>query len=140
MTDNGVFAGTRPIAWSRAAAGAVLFFGLMVVLFVVVPNQFITSDPSQFTRIVTVAYVVVLFGVVAWIVAAWQNKGQAVPQPVSHKVSSFGRPMREGPGFASFADKIAPKPESQRVHARSVDTEPPDDTSSFGRPLKKRSQ
>jgi hypothetical protein len=140
VTDNGVFAGTQPIARSRAAAGAVLFFSLMVILFVVVPNQFITSDPSQFTKIVTVAYVVVLFGVVAWIVAAWQNKGQAVPQPVSHKVSSFGRPMREGPGFASFADKIAPKPESQRVHARSVDTEPPDNTSSFGRPLKKRSQ
>lgn len=137
MTDQQAFAGTRPIAWPRAAIGAASFFGLMVVLFIVIPNQFVTSDPSQVAQIITIAYVVVLFTVVAWIVAAWQNRGQATPRPVSQKVSAFGRPMRDGPGFAPFAAKEAPSPPSQTTNTTSVATEPVENASAFGRPLRK---
>lgn len=140
VTDPGAFAGTRPITWPRSAIGAAFFFGLMVVLFIVVPNQFVSSDPSQVTRIIAIAYVVALFAVVAWIVAAWQNRGPASPRPVSQKVSAFGRPMRDGPGFASFAAKEAPSPPKQRTHTTSVDSESVENASAFGRPLKKGSK
>ncbi|MFV9671824.1 MAG: hypothetical protein ACNYZH_01250 [Acidimicrobiia bacterium] len=140
MTNQGAFAGTRPVTWPRAAVGAAFFLGLMIVLFVVLPNQFVTSDPSQFTKIITIAYVVVLFGLVAWMVAAWQNRGQSAPTPVTDKVSVFGRPMREGPGFASFAEKAAPSPQQSPTQAKSVRSEPVEDASAFGRPLKKGSK
>ena len=140
MTDQTAFAGTRPITWPRAAVGAALFFGLMVVLLIVVPNQFVTSDPSQATKFITVAYVVVLFSVVGWIVAAWQNRGQTPRRPVSEKTSAFGRPMREGPGFASFAAKAAPSLPKQTTHTSNVGAEPVENASAFGSPLKKGSK
>ena len=140
MTDQNACAEARPIAWSRAAIGAALFLGLMIVLFVIVPNQFVSPDPSQAQKIITIAYVVVVFAVVAWMVAAWQNRGQIAPPPVSQKVSAFGRPMREGPGFASFAEKAVPIPQSQQTRAKAVGPKPNKGVSSFGRPLKKRSE
>lgn len=140
MTNQEAFAGTRPITWPRAGVWAALFLGLMIVLFVVVPNQFVTSDSSQLTKIITIAYVVVLFAVVVWMVAAWQNRGQSSPTPVTDKVSVFGRPMREGPGFASFAEKASPSPQQPAPHTKSVIGEPVGDASAFGRPLKKGSK
>lgn len=140
VTDPGAFAGTRPITWPRAAIGAAIFFGLMVILFIVVPNQLVTSDPSLVTKIITIGYVVAVFAVVAWIVAAWQNRGQAAPRPVSEKVSVFGRPMREGPGFASFAAKAAPRPSKQTTYTADVGGEPDENASAFGRPMKKGSK
>jgi len=136
VTAQGPFAGIRPITWPRAAIGAAVFFTLMVVLFIMIPNLFVTSDPSPSTKIITIVYVVVLFALVAWMTAAWQNRGQTAPRPETQRVSVFGRPMRAGPGFASFADKRAPKPEP--VHARFGDNEHPEDASSFGRPVKKK--
>ncbi len=141
MTVQGPFAGTRPIAWPRAAIGAAVFFGLMVVLFIMIPNLFVTSDPSQFTKIITIAYIVVLFALVAWMTAAWQNRGQAAPQPETQRVSAFGRPMRAGPGFASFAERAekgVPIPKLEPVQARFSSTDPSADASSFGRPVKKK--
>ena len=140
MTDQTAFAGTRPISWPRAAISAAFLFGLMSILLVVVPNQFVSSEPSQFTKIVTIVYVVVLFAAVAWMSAAWQNRGLTTPQPVSQKVSAFGRPMREGPGFASFAERAAPESPQQPTRSKSVDVEPVENASAFGRPLKKRSK
>jgi hypothetical protein len=140
VTDQGAFAGSRPISWPRAAIGAVVFLGVMAILFVVLPNLFVTSDPSQLTKIITIVYIVVLFGVVAWIGAAWQNHGQAEQRPLSEKVSVFGRPMRQGPGFASFAEKAAPAPHQQPARAKNADVEPVENASSFGRPMKKRSR
>ena len=140
MTDQGAFAGVRPITWPRAAVGAALIFALMTVLLVVVPNQFVTSDPSQFTKIATIVYIAVFFGLAAWLIAAWQNRGQAVPQPVTEQVSAFGRPMRKGPGFGAFAEKAVPTPSPQPAHARFDGSEPAEAASSFGRPMKKRSQ
>ena len=140
VTDQGAFAGTRPITWPRAAIGAALVFGLMVVLVVVVPSLFVTSDPSTFTKFITIAYVVVLFAIAAGIGAAWQYRGQAPHQPLSQRVSAFGRPMRDGPGFASFAGRDAPGQHSQPNHMKSVGTEPIEGVSSFGRPVEKRSR
>ena len=137
MTDQGAFAGTRPITWPRAAVGAAVFLGLIVVLIVVIPNQLVTPDPSQLTKTITIVYVVVLFAVVAWMVAAWQNRGQATPLPVSQKVSAFGRPMREGPGFTSFAEKAVPIPQSHQAGAKAAGIKPARGVSSFGRPMKK---
>jgi hypothetical protein len=140
VTDQGTFAGVRPITWPRAAIGAALIFVLMIVFLVVVPSQFVTSDPSQLTKIATIVYIAAFFGLAAWLIAAWQNRGQAVPQPVTEKVSVFGRPMRKGPGFAAFADKGVPTSSLQPIQARFDRTEPAEDASSFGRPMKKRSQ
>jgi len=140
VTDRGAFAGTRPVTWPRAVVGAASFFGLMVVLFVIVPNQFVTTNPSAVSKTIIIAYVVVLFAVIAWMVAAWQNRGQATPQPVSDKVSVFGRPMRDGPGFASFAAKAAPGPPEQATHMTSAVTESVENASAFGRPMKKGSK
>lgn len=140
MTDQRAFVGVRPISWPRAAIGAALFIGLMIVLFVVFPNLFVTPDPSQSTKIITIVYVVAVFGIVAWMIAAWQNHKQAAPPPDKQRISAFGRPMREGPGFAAFAKKGVPIPELQPVHARFPDGDPSENASSFGRPLKKKSQ
>lgn len=142
MTDRGAFAGTKPITWPRAAIGAALFAGLMIVLLIVIPNQLLAGDSSQSKRIITIVYVVAIFAIVVWLVATWQNRGLTAPQPVAQKqkVSAFGRPMREGPGFASFAEKAAPNPQMQPKHMKRVDAKPVENTSSFGRPLKKRSQ
>ena len=115
-----------------------MFFALMVVLLIMTPNLFVTSDSSQFTKIITIVYVVVLFALVAWMTAAWQNRGQTAPLPETQRVSTFGRPMRAGPGFASFADKRAPISELEPTHATFGDKEPSEDASSFGRPVKKR--
>jgi hypothetical protein len=112
----------------------------MIVLVVVAPNQFVSTDPSQLTKVITIAYVVVVFGVVASLVAAWQNRGRAAPPPLSQKVSAFGRPMREGPGFASFADKAVPIPQSRQTRAKAVGFKRTKGVSSFGRPLKKGSE
>ena len=138
MTAQGPFAGIRPITWPRAAIGAAVFFALMVVLFIMTPNLFVTSNSSQFTKIITIVYVVVLFALVAWMTAAWQNRGQTAPRPETQRVSTFGRPMRAGPGFASFADKRTPIPKLEPTRARFGDKEQSEDASSFGRPVKKR--
>ncbi len=140
MTEQNAFAATRPITWPRAAIGAALFLGLMIVLVVVAPNQFVSTDPSQLTKVITIAYVVVVFGVVASLVAAWQNRERAAPPPLSQKASAFGRPMKEGPGFASFADKAVPIPQSRQTRAKAAGLKRTKGVSSFGRPLKKGSE
>jgi len=140
VTDQGPFAGTRPTTWPRAAIGAAVFFGLMVLLVIVIPNLFVTSDPSQFTKIFTITYVVVLFLLIAWMTAAWQNRAQAPSQPETQRVSAFGRPMRKGPGFAFFAGKADPMPVFHPIHARFGNDEPSEDASSLERPTKKDSQ
>jgi len=140
VADHEAFAGIRPISWPLATLGAAVFLGLMFAFFLAIPNLFVTSDPAPFTKIITIAYVVVLFGVVAWLVAAWQNHGQAEQRPLSHRVSVFGRPMRQGPGFASFAEKATPAPQQQPTRAKNADVEPVESASSFGRPMKKRSR
>jgi hypothetical protein len=140
VADHEAFAGIRPISWPLATLGAAVFLGLMFAFFLAIPNLFVTSGPAPFTKIITIAYVVVLFGVVAWLVAAWQNHGQAEQRPLSHKVSVFGRPMRQGPGFASFAEKATPTPQQQPTRAKNADVEPVESASSFGRPMKKRSR
>ena len=140
MTDQRAFAGTRPITWPRAAIGAGLFIGLMIVLLVVIPNLFVTPDPSQSTKIITVVYVVAVFALVAWVTAAWQNRATAAPPAETQRISAFGRPMREGPGFASFANKAVTSPPSQSGPNETVDLRVDKNTSSFGRPLEKRSQ
>jgi hypothetical protein len=140
VADHEAFAGTRPISWPLATLGAVFFLGLMFAFFLAIPSLFATSDPAQFTKIITIAYVVMLFGVVAWLVAAWQNDGQAKQRPLSHRVSVFGRPMRQGPGFASFAEKATPAPQHQPTRAKNADVETVENASSFGRPTRKRSR
>lgn len=140
MTDQRAFAGTRPTTWPRAAIGAGLFIGLMIVLLVVIPNQFVTPDPSRSKKIITVVYVVAVFALVAWMTAAWQNRATTAPPAETQRISAFGRPMREGPGFASFANKAVTIPQSQSGPNETVDLRGDQNTSSFGRPLEKRSQ
>ncbi|MEA2022917.1 MAG: hypothetical protein U9N79_01355 [Actinomycetota bacterium] len=140
MTEPGTIAQARPLSWPRAAIGAALFIGMMTVLLVVIPNQFVTSDPSRTQMIITIIYVVAVFALVALLIAAWQNRTQAVPQAAPQRISAFGRPMRQGPGFASFAEKLPTAPPSRRDPVKVTDTGSAKNTSSFGRPLKKRSK
>jgi len=135
VTDQGASIETRSLSWSRAAIGAAVFFGLMILFLVVVPNLLVGSDPSQAVKVLAVVYVVAAFAVVAWMIAVWQNRVQAPSVPDSGRTSAFGRPMRQGPGFASFERRLPSSGSSQTSTSGASD--PGDGTSSFGRPMKK---
>ena len=139
MTDQGASIEAEPLSWPRAAIGAAFFFVVMIVLFAAIPNILIGSEPSQPSKAFTVVYVVVMFALVVWAIAAWQNHVPTAPVTTGQRVSAFGRPMREGPGFASFAAKAAPPKSSPSSAASISHTGSTGHDSSFGRPLKKRS-
>jgi hypothetical protein len=112
----------RPLTWARAAFGAALFTGLMVIIFGVVPNQMLTlfQGPLEWTSqktLLTVPPALVLGNdlkislealkgmivggyaftnlvLVAVVMVVWQNyhKKKAEPQP--QRVSEYGRPIR----------------------------------------------
>lgn len=116
----------RPLTWARATVGAALFTGLMVVIFGVIPNQWValaqaslewtpqkilvTIPPAlvlgndlsisyaTLQEMIIGGYPVVMLGIVATVMIVWQNRSRAVEKPKPTPVSSFGRPMRDGPG------------------------------------------
>lgn len=116
----------RPFTWARAAIGAWLFVAMVLVVFAVIPNQWvaltqaslewtpqkilITIPPAlvlgndlsvsyaTFSQMIIGAYPVVMLGLIATTMVVWQNRKKAVSEAKPTPVSSFGRPMREGPG------------------------------------------
>lgn len=116
----------RPFTWARAAIGAWLFVAMTVVVFAIIPNQWvaltqaslewtpqkilITIPPvlvlgnevsisyATFSQMVVGGYPVIMLGLIATVMVVWQNRRKAVAKPKPTPVSSFGRPMREGPG------------------------------------------
>lgn len=116
----------RPFTWARAAIGAWLFVAMVLVVFAVIPNQWvaltqaslewtpqkilITIPPAlvlgndlsvsyaTFSQMIIGGYPVVMLGLIATAMVVWQNRKKAVSKAKPTPVSSFGRPMREGPG------------------------------------------
>jgi hypothetical protein len=155
----------RPLTWARAGIGAALFTGLMLVLFAVIPNQFVTLAQSSlewtpqkilltippafvlgnevsisystFQEMIIGGYPVVLLAIVATVMVQWQNRGRAVEKPKPTPVSSFGRPMREGPASRVNTERdegIANEPSSD-ASAEEI-LESGEAISAFGRPMK----
>lgn len=116
----------RPFTWARAAIGAWLFVAMTLVVFAIIPNQWValtqaslewtpqkilvTIPPAlvlgndisisyaTFSQMIVGGYPVMMLGLIATVMVVWQNRKKAVSKPKPTPVSSFGRPMREGPG------------------------------------------
>ena len=114
----------RPFTWARAAIGAWLFTAMAVVVFGVIPNQwvalaqaslewtpqkvFVTIPPAlvlgnevsisyaTLQQMIIGGYPVVMLGLIAIVMVQWQKRTRAVKKPRPTPVSAFGRPMRDG--------------------------------------------
>lgn len=112
----------RPLTWARAMLGALLFTGLMFIIFAIIPNQFLTITQATLewtpTKVfVTVPAAVVMNNDVAIsyatlkdMIAAgyvttmaigipvfmywWQGREERAKAPKPTPVSKYGRPMR----------------------------------------------
>lgn len=113
----------RPLTWARAVFGAVLFSALMVILFAVIPNQFLTLAQSTlewtpqkvFVTIpsilvlnntvqisyaalkdmISAGYVTTMLIVTAVVMYQIQERAKReVDVPPPSPVSDYGRPMR----------------------------------------------
>jgi hypothetical protein len=112
----------RPLTWARAALGAGLFAGLMIIVFGVIPNQMLTlaQGPLELTSarvIITVPPALVLGNeltltaetvkdmvvggyaftnliVIAVIMVLWQNYQARKDDPKPQRISEYGRPIR----------------------------------------------
>jgi hypothetical protein len=116
----------RPFTWTRAAIGAWLFTAMAVIVFGVIPNQWValaqgslewtpqkvlvTIPPAlvlgnelsisyaTLQQMIIGGYPVVMLGLIATVMVQWQKRTRAVKKPRPTPVSSFGRPMRDGSG------------------------------------------
>jgi len=112
----------REMTWARAALGASLFTALMIILFGVIPNQWLTLTQAtlEWTPqkvVVTLppwltlnnevsisyaalkdaisgGYVVTVLGAIAVAMYQWQERSKrAASGPPPQRVSSYGRPL-----------------------------------------------
>ena len=114
----------RTLTWARAMIGAMLFTGLMFIIFAVIPNQMLTLfqgtlDWSANRTLLTIPPVLVLGNEVAISYAAakdmivagyvttaliivpvamyqYQKRAEKKDAPKPEPVSNYGRPMRAG--------------------------------------------
>ncbi len=112
----------RPLTWARAMFGALLFVGLMFIIFAIVPNQFLTLTQStlewtpQKTFVAVPAFLTlnneisVSFAALKDMISAgysttmliaipvfmykWQERAKQPKIPKPDPVSAFGRPLR----------------------------------------------
>lgn len=117
----------RPMTWARAAIGSFLFVALLLILFAVVPNQWLTLAQAElewtptkllvtvppalvlqndvsvslaaFKDMIAGGYAVAVVVVIIIVMVKWQNhqKERASGKPKPVPVSKFGRPMRVEP-------------------------------------------
>ncbi len=112
----------RPMTWARASIGAFVFTSVMMILFAIIPNQWLTLTQSEFAwtpqkialtippalvlgsevaisfaavkDIVSGTYAVVMLGVVAVTMYQWQEqKKKAASAPPPRPISDYGRPL-----------------------------------------------
>lgn len=111
----------RDLTWARAALGATMFTGLMIILFGVIPNQWLTLTQATWEwtpqkialtiprwlvlnnevtisaaavkDIVVAGYVGVVIGAVASVMRRWQVREDKVAAPPPQLVSGYGRPL-----------------------------------------------
>jgi hypothetical protein len=117
----------RPMTWARAAIGASLFTTLMMILFGIVPNQWLTLTQSVWEwtpqkKVLTIpswlvlnneveisaaavkdlvsgTYVVVALGAIAVAMYQWQERQKrAETGPPPQPVSTYGRPLTKVKG------------------------------------------
>jgi len=112
----------RPMTWARAAIGAGLFTTVMIILFGIIPNQWLTLTQSVWEwtpqkiavtipswlvlnnevrisfaaikDVVSGTYVIVALGAVAAVMYQWQERQKrAESGPPPQPVSKYGRPL-----------------------------------------------
>jgi hypothetical protein len=116
------FIWNRPLTWARAMLGALLFTGLMFILFAVIPNQFLTLTQSTLEwtpqkvfitvpaavvmnnhvaisysalkDMIAAGYVTTLIIAIPVLMWWWQGREDRASQPKPTSVSNYGRPMR----------------------------------------------
>jgi hypothetical protein len=114
----------RQLTWARAMLGALLFTGLMFILFAIIPNQMLTifqstlewtpqkiflTVPSWLVLgndlsisyaalkdMIVAGYVTTLLIVLPVVMYQWQERAKKADQPKPEPVSNYGRPMRAG--------------------------------------------
>jgi hypothetical protein len=112
----------RKLTWARAMLGALLFSGLMTILFAVVPNQmltlfqatldwtpakiFITIPPilamnneveisyATLKDMIVAGYATTMVIVIPVVMYQMQERAKKADQPKPTPVSSYGRPLR----------------------------------------------
>lgn len=112
----------RTLTWARAMLGALLFTGLMFILFAIIPNQMLTLFQStlEWTQVkifvtippflvlgneisisyaalkdmVVAGYVTTLLIVLPVVMYQWQERAKRSDAPKPEPVSNYGRPMR----------------------------------------------
>jgi hypothetical protein len=112
----------RKMTWARASIGAALFTGLMVILYGVIPNQwltltqavwewtpqkiFLTIPPvlvlnndvsisyAAIKDMIVGGYSVAITGGIAFVMIKWQDQQKKIASgPPPQPVSTYGRPM-----------------------------------------------
>ena len=118
----------RTLTWARAMLAALLFTGLMFIIFAIIPNQMLTlfqatlewtpqkifiTFPTWLTLgseisisyaalkdMIVAGYATTMLFVVPIVMYQMQGRAEKAKQPKPDPVSQFGRPMRE-PGKVS---------------------------------------
>ncbi len=116
----------RPLTWARASLGAALFTGLMMILFGIIPNEWLTltqavwewtpqktfvTIPSWLVLgnevsisaaamkdVVSGTYTVVALGAVAVTMYQWQERSKRLAAAPKEEISTYGRPMTKVEG------------------------------------------
>ncbi len=112
----------RTLTWARAMLGAMLFTGLMFIIFAVIPNQFLTLTQATlewtpqkifFTfpaavvlnndvaisyaalkDMISAGYTTAMLFLIPIIMYRWQGREKRADIPKPTPVSDYGRPMR----------------------------------------------
>lgn len=115
----------RPLTWARAMLGALLFSGLMFIIFAIVPNQFLTLvqaelewtpqkifvtippilvlnndvsiSLSALKDILSAGYATTMLVLVPVVMYKWQVRPKKADTPKPIAISDYGRPFRVSP-------------------------------------------
>ena len=112
----------RPLTWARATIGGTLFVSLMLIIFGIIPNQWLTLTQATLewtpqrtffvlpsglvlNNEVSISYAAlkdaiaggysfVMLVLVAVVMVRWQDHRKRAEEPKPQPVSDYGRPMR----------------------------------------------
>lgn len=112
----------RTLTWSRAMLGALLYAGLMLILFAIIPNEFLTLVQSTLEwtpqkifitippvlvlnntveisyaalkDMISAGYVTTLLVIIPVVMYQWQERAKKADTPKPAPVSDYGRPLR----------------------------------------------
>jgi hypothetical protein len=112
----------RPLTWARAMLGALLFTGLMFIIFAIIPNQYLTLTQSTLEwtgqkvfitvpglvtlnnsvsisyaalkDMIAAGYVTTMVILIPVTMLWWQGREEKAKAPKPTPVSNYGRPMR----------------------------------------------